>query len=100
MRKHHRIFRRKSAVSPLAPREVIINRNYCDGCAECVTVCPNYVLILQEITSEEYKSLSDAGKLNVILKGRQKSSVRNIEACVFCGLCEDHCHETAIAVGR
>ena len=80
--------------------EIIINNNFCDGCGVCINKCPNNVLELKDISDKDYKGLTVWGKLKVKLKGKQKSFVENIEACIQCGLCEDNCHEAAIVIGK
>ena len=64
MRKHHHMSsRRKKAMPVPAPGEIFINKNYCDGCGECVSNCPNNVLKLKEISAEDYNKLTIWGAI-------------------------------------
>ncbi|MCX7970753.1 MAG: 4Fe-4S binding protein [Negativicutes bacterium] len=56
---------------------VEINRRYCKGCGICVELCPKSVLVLDEIG---------------------KSTVKNPDACIYCGQCELRCPDYAITV--
>ncbi len=64
---------------PLGAVNIIKER--CKGCAFCVEYCPENVLEL----SEEYNK-----------KGYHPPHVKNVEACLNCGLCEMLCPEFAI----
>lgn len=68
----------------------------CDGDGACSHCCPNQVLKLREITSDEYASLGFLGKFKTKIKGRVKAFVVNSDDCVECGLCIEQCHERAI----
>lgn len=99
MKKQHRNFHRKN-ITNVPSGEIFINKNYCDGCGVCVETCPTDVLMLKELTDKEIDELTTMGKIKVRFKGKEKSFVKNIESCTFCGLCEKNCHESAIVVGR
>lgn len=81
------------------PGEVRINRASCDGCGVCANICPQKVLVIKEISDEEFSDLSLKGKLKVIFKGKNKAYVNNADDCICCSLCEENCHEAAIWVG-
>jgi len=50
-------------------------RTFCKGCALCVNSCPTGILYLD---------------------GKSKISVKDINKCIFCGLCEARCPDFAI----
>lgn len=55
---------------------IIINEAWCKGCAICVELCPEDVLVME------------AGK----------AKVAHLEQCTACGLCELRCPDFAIVV--
>lgn len=56
--------------------EIKINKNKCDGCGECVKLCPKNVLTLKD----------------------KKVEIKNIEECSLCKSCEEICPSGAIKV--
>ena len=58
-------------------KKLFIQRQWCKGCRVCVTFCPKNVL---DIDSD--------GKVYV----------KNLEDCIYCGLCELRCPDLAIEV--
>jgi NAD-dependent dihydropyrimidine dehydrogenase PreA subunit len=56
--------------------EVVIDREKCDGCGECISVCPN-----------ENFELDDEGK-----------AVANPEGCDECCSCVESCPQEAIKI--
>ena len=57
--------------------EIIINRDWCKGCAICVKLCPKQVLELDN---------------------KEKAIVVRPEDCIACRLCELRCPDLAITV--
>ena len=57
--------------------EIIINRDWCKGCAICVKLCPKQVLELDN---------------------KEKAIVVRPEDCIVCRLCELRCPDLAITV--
>lgn len=54
-----------------------IERSFCKGCGLCVHSCPVEILYLD---------------------GQGKIAVREIDKCIFCGICEARCPDFAIWV--
>jgi NAD-dependent dihydropyrimidine dehydrogenase PreA subunit len=79
----------------------VIDRNRCEGKAECVAVCPVQVFEIGVLGPESRRSLSFKGKVKGFAHSwRQAFAVREA-ACEACGLCVKHCPEGAIKlVGR
>ncbi len=73
-----------------------INLSKCEGKRDCVSVCPYNVFEMQEITSEQYKTLSFTGKVKTLFHGRKKAFAVRSSACQACGLCVTACPEKAI----
>lgn len=67
----------------------------CDGCGECVDVCPQGAIQIITLSKEEVKKFPFKGRLKVKIKGNKKAKIDS-ELCVSCGLCMKKCHEFAI----
>lgn len=78
----------------------VIDRNRCEGKAECVAVCPVQVFELGVLPVEARRGLSLKGKVKGFARSwRQAFAVRE-SACEACGLCVKHCPEGAIELVR
>ena len=58
-------------------KKLFIQRKWCKGCRVCVTFCPKQVLDID---------------------GEDKVYAKNLENCIYCGLCELRCPDLAIEV--
>lgn len=58
-------------------KELVINRDWCKGCAICVQLCPKEVLELDKA---------------------EKATVMRPDDCIVCKLCELRCPDLAITV--
>ena len=58
-------------------KKLFIQRQWCKGCRVCVKFCPKQVLDIDE-TDKVY--------------------AKNLENCIYCGLCELRCPDLAIEV--
>ena len=77
-----------------------IDRNRCEGKADCVAVCPYNVFEVGTITPEDFVRLGFFGKLKSRAHGRRTAYTPNAGACQACGLCVVACPEHAIALAR
>lgn len=78
----------------------VIDRNRCEGKAECVAVCPVGVFEIGVLGVEPRRELSFMGKVKGFAHGwRQAFAVREA-LCEACGLCVKHCPEGAIKLVR
>jgi len=87
----------KKIIQELKIKEGIveIDKSSCDGCKQCLNVCPHSAITIINLSKEEVKKLSLKGRLKVKIKGNNKASI-NQEICTACGLCIKQCHEFAI----
>ena len=74
----------------------LVDRNRCEGKAECAVVCPNGVFELRKLTKEERSTLSLLGRLKSSVHGGQQAFTVRAEACSACGLCICACPEGAL----
>lgn len=74
----------------------VINLSKCESDGRCVLVCPQNVLIMQDISNAEYHNLSFIGKLKTKAHGRKKAIVQHPNECIACGECIKICPEKAI----
>ena len=92
----------QGTVCKQAPGSIIpvINRNKCEGKAECAVVCPKNVFVIDVLPKPERADLSLVGKLKGFVHGWQQALIPNIDACEGCGLCVSACPENAITLEK
>jgi len=73
-----------------------IDRNRCEGKADCVRVCPYKVFEIGKLGNEQKKQLSLRGRLKAFAHGGKQAFVVRGEACRACQLCVQSCPEQAI----
>ena len=78
----------------------VINRNRCEGKADCLRVCPYAVFTIAELPQEARSDLSLLGRLKGRAHGWQQAFATNPDACHACGLCVSACPERAISLRR
>ena len=78
----------------------VINRNRCEGKADCVEVCPYLVFTVDTLPADQRKGLSFLGRIKGRAHGWQQALTPNAEACHACGLCVTACPESAITLAR
>lgn len=78
----------------------VIDRNRCEGKAECVKVCPVSVFSVGTLPKNERSGLSIRGKLKGLAHRWQQALLVNPQACEACGLCIKTCPEKAISLKR
>lgn len=76
----------------------VIDRNRCEGKADCVAVCPYGVFDLRVLSSSELASLSFLGRLRARVHGGRQAFAVRAEACLACGQCVSACPERAITL--
>ena len=74
----------------------VVNRNRCEGKAECVRVCPYGVFEIRILTAADRKALSFVGKIKAFAHGGKQAYVANASACHACQLCISECPENAL----
>lgn len=99
---------RKAAMHPKRPGErcraepaayvPVINRNKCEGKADCVAVCPHGVFAVGRISDDDFAQLSFLGRLKSRAHGRKTAYTPKADACKACGLCVVACPENAITL--
>jgi 4Fe-4S ferredoxin len=78
----------------------VIDRNKCEGKAECVAVCPYRVFALGALPKAERSGLSFMGKLKGFGHGWKQAFTPGAGDCHACGLCVAACPEKAIELRR
>jgi NAD-dependent dihydropyrimidine dehydrogenase PreA subunit len=75
---------------------ITVNRNKCEGKADCVEVCPYSVFEVRRIDDADYAQLSLIGKLKSRAHGRRTAYTPRLDACQACGMCVVACPEGAL----
>ena len=78
----------------------VIDRNSCEGKADCVRVCPVSVFSVGTLAKEQRRGLSLKGRLKGFAHKWQQALRVNEAACEACGLCVTACPEQAITLAR
>ncbi|MGQ0621396.1 MAG: 4Fe-4S dicluster domain-containing protein [Panacagrimonas sp.] len=78
----------------------IIDRNRCEGKADCVRVCPYTVFTIGKVPQAERRPLSLIGKAKGFAHGWEQAFATHAEACRACGHCVSACPEWAITLRR
>jgi NAD-dependent dihydropyrimidine dehydrogenase PreA subunit len=78
----------------------VIDRNRCEGKAECVRVCPYQVFERDTLPPPERRGLSVLGKLKGYAHRWQQAFPLKGDLCHACGLCVAACPEKAITLQR
>jgi len=78
----------------------VIDRNRCEGKADCVEVCPYGVFTVAMLPVEQRKGLTLLGRLKGMAHGWQQALTPHAEACHACGRCVAACPERAITLAR
>src|SRR5688572_27269999 len=86
--------------APSATRAPEVDRNRCEGKAECVAVCPYDVFEVRRIDDADFDRLSFFGRLKSRAHRRMTAYTPRADACRACGLCVVACPENAISLVR
>jgi 4Fe-4S ferredoxin len=78
----------------------VIDRNRCEGKADCVAVCPYQVFSIGTLPVEQRSRLGFLGRIKGRAHRWQQAFTPNAEACHACGLCVKACPEAAISLAR
>lgn len=78
----------------------VIDRNRCEGKADCVEICPYEVFTVATLPVEQRSGLSFLGRIKGRAHGWQQALTPNSGACHACGLCVKACPESAITLAR
>ena len=74
----------------------VIDRDRCEGKAECVSVCPYDVFEIRTLARNERAALSLVGRLKAWAHGGKQAFAVRADDCRACGKCVSACPEHAI----
>ena len=75
-----------------------VNRNRCEGKADCIAACPCQVFEVRGIADQDFRALSLLGRIKSRVHGRRTAYTPHAQACKACGLCVTACPEHAITL--
>ena len=75
-----------------------VDRNRCEGKADCVAVCPFNVFDVRRIEDDDFRGLSFLGRMKSRAHKRLTAYTPNADSCRACGLCVVACPEDAIVL--
>jgi len=78
----------------------VIDRNRCEGKADCIPACPYDVLEIGTLNRVQRAELGWRGKLKAWAHGGRQAFAVSAEACRACGDCVSACPENAIRLER
>ena len=78
----------------------VIDRNKCEGKADCVPACPYSIFKVNTLPTDLRKGLTFIGRLKGTAHGWQQALLVHPEQCRACGLCVQACPEHAITLVR
>ncbi len=78
----------------------VIDRNRCEGKAQCVSACPYNVFVVGVLPKAQRAGLTLKGKMKGFAHGWRQAFTPNAQACHACGLCVAVCPEKAITLER
>jgi len=78
----------------------VINRNRCEGKADCVAVCPCGVFEMGELNLNDKNAMPLLSRIKARIHGNRQAFAVRAQACEACGLCIAACPERAITLVR
>jgi NAD-dependent dihydropyrimidine dehydrogenase PreA subunit len=78
----------------------VIDRNRCEGKADCVAVCPFGVFEIATVPKADRAQMSLVGRVKLAVHGGQQAYAVNAADCHACGRCLSACPESAISLVR
>ena len=76
----------------------VVDRNRCEGKADCLRVCPYQVFEIGELSKADRADLSILGRLKAWAHGGSQAFVVRPEACHACKECLTACPEKALTL--
>ena len=78
----------------------VIDRNRCEGKADCVEVCPYDVFEVGPMDETQFAAMPMLIKIKLWAHGKQTAFSPRADACRACALCVAACPERAIRLVR
>ena len=75
-----------------------IDRNRCEGKADCVRVCPYELFTIIKLNSTQRSELPLLSRVRASVHGNKQATVVTPEDCHACGKCVAACPENAITL--
>jgi 4Fe-4S ferredoxin len=75
-----------------------IDRNRCEGKADCVRVCPYDLFTIIKLSPTQRAELPLLSRLRASVHGNKQATIERPEDCHACGRCVTACPENAITL--
>ncbi len=79
-------------------KTIIVNQDKCSACGDCQKVCPQKILKIRKVSSDEKRNMSFFQRIDCFYHKNNKLEVIDPENCIGCGLCLPACCHKAITL--
>ncbi len=80
----------------LMNKKIMINQNRCSACGDCQEVCPQKILKIRRVSSDEKQEMTLFQRINCFYHKNNRLEVIDPIKCLGCGLCIKACRHEAI----
>ncbi len=79
-------------------KTIVVNQDKCSACGDCQDVCPQNILKIRNVTSDEKQNMSFFQRMDCLYHKNRKLEVIDQVKCIGCGLCLKACKHKAISL--
>lgn len=76
--------------------KIVVKRNKCSACGDCREVCPQEILKIRKVSSDEKKRMGFFQRIDCWWHKNKRLEVIDQAKCIGCGLCLKACSHNAL----